>query len=128
MVSFFPQHAVFHTDHIVRLWRVWGVDLIQDGYIGQNPRIIWISTITATCATALSIILKLVGFCFFYAKVASCLVSWVSMACLCATGATSQIFVGNIASGLPKLKVTGTGHISAQGHVSPLLHPSLLQL
>ncbi|KAK0641428.1 hypothetical protein B0T16DRAFT_419817 [Cercophora newfieldiana] len=97
------------------LWRVWGVDLIENNYIAQNPRMIWISLITGACATALSVLLKLVGFCFFYAKVASCIVTWVSMACLCATSATSQIWVGNMANGLPKLKVGGTGSISAQG-------------
>jgi hypothetical protein len=115
--EFPPRHGFSHcfTDIPLRLWRVWGVDLVENNYIGQNPRIIWISMIAGTCATGLSVILKIVGFCFFYAKVASCLVSWVSMACLCATSATSQIFVGNMSSGLPKLKVGGTGQISAQG-------------
>ncbi|KAK1756670.1 hypothetical protein QBC47DRAFT_400301 [Echria macrotheca] len=110
-----PWGHHFDLQWLWRVWRVWGVDLVENNYIGQNPRIIWISMMAGTCATGLSVMLKLVGFFYFYAKVASCLVSWVSMACLCTTSATSQIFAANLASGLPKLKVSGTGRISAQG-------------
>jgi len=97
-----------------RLWRVWGVDLIENGYIGQNPRMIWITVIAGACATALSTVLKLIGFCFFWSKAAALIVSWVSMACLCAMSVMSQMFVGNLVSGASKLKVGGTGHIEAQ--------------
>ncbi|KAK0704381.1 hypothetical protein B0H67DRAFT_557205 [Lasiosphaeris hirsuta] len=103
-----------------RLWRVWGVDLIEDNYIGQNPRMIYLSLIIGACTTALSAILKVFGYCYFYSKVAACIVSWVSMACLCTTSATSQTFASKLASGASRLEVSGEGHISAQLYVAPI--------
>ncbi|KAK4449749.1 hypothetical protein QBC34DRAFT_403935 [Podospora aff. communis PSN243] len=94
------------------LWRDWGVDIVKD--IGQNPRMIWITLITSILSTALSATLKLLGLCFFYAKVASCIVSWVSVICTCALGTTSQTFVGNLVGSLPGLRTGGTGQLSAQ--------------
>lgn len=100
-----------------RLWRVWGVDLIQDNYIGQAPRIIFTSLMTGTCATGLTTALKVIGFCFFWFKVAALVVSWLSMACMCAMATTSHLFASKLVSGASSLKVGGTGHISAQMYV-----------
>ncbi|KAK0627347.1 hypothetical protein B0T14DRAFT_512464 [Immersiella caudata] len=96
------------------LWRDWGVDLVKNNSIGQNPRMIWITLLISAFTTALSAILKILGLCFFYAKVASCILSWVTIACACAMATTSQSFISNLVSSLPKLDVGGTGQLSAQ--------------
>jgi len=75
---------------------------------------------TSALTTALTATLKLLGIWLFHAKTASVVLSWVSLACLCATSGASQMFVGNLVGGLHKMNVGGTGQISARGYVFDL--------
>ena len=67
--------------------------------------------------TALTALLKAVGFCFFWSKVAACVLSWVSLACLVTMSVTSQMMTTNLVNNAHRLDVQGTGRISAQGYV-----------
>ncbi|KAK0730900.1 hypothetical protein B0H67DRAFT_548753 [Lasiosphaeris hirsuta] len=95
------------------LWRVWGVDLVENYLIGQSPRIIYISLMTATSAAVVSLGFGLLGFCWYWSKALATVTIWISAVAIITASAVSQTFVSKLAAEAPKLQVAGAGTIVA---------------
>ncbi|KAF2179573.1 hypothetical protein K469DRAFT_798617 [Zopfia rhizophila CBS 207.26] len=95
-----------------RLWRVWGVDLMENKLVAQTPRMIFIGLITSAASAALAL---LVGFLAVYSYRCTLLVavlSWVTMIATLSTAGLSHTFVTKLVSYAPKLNYDGTGRIT----------------
>ncbi|KAK3363140.1 hypothetical protein B0T25DRAFT_596146 [Lasiosphaeria hispida] len=98
----------------LQLWRVWGVDLVENYLIGQSPRIIYISLMTAASAAVASLAFGVLGFCWYWSKALATVTIWVSAVAIITTSAVSQIFVSKLVAESPRLQVAGTGAIIAK--------------
>ncbi|CAM1500398.1 Fc.00g095600.m01.CDS01 [Cosmosporella sp. VM-42] len=96
-----------------RLWRVWGVDLIQDKLIGSSPTFIYAGFLTATAAVGLSAVFCIFAFCSYWSAVVATLSSWISTIAAITTAALSHIFVSRLVAQAAILETTGSGKVVA---------------
>lgn len=117
----------YHTDYcspwgkqlfdLHRVWRVWGVDLTENNLIGQTPKIVYIGTLATTATAALAVVLGFIAFYSYWGALLTTVVAWIAASTTIATAALSHAFASKLARYLPKLKLTGTGKITAHlGH------------
>ncbi|KAK1836422.1 hypothetical protein QBC39DRAFT_338069 [Podospora conica] len=98
------------------LWRVWGMDLIHNNYIGYRPKTIFYSLITGTSGTVLSLAGCFISiFSSYWGRIVTCITSWISLVALIAMSVTSQQFISKLANNVHHVQPTsGTGSISAR--------------
>tara|TARA_R110002003_G_scaffold64_7_gene6002 strand:+ start:909 stop:1778 length:870 start_codon:yes stop_codon:yes gene_type:complete len=94
-----------------RLWRVWGVDLIQDNLIGQAPRHAFIGLLIGAAATALAIFAGFLTFWFYWGALLSALCAWIAAITAISSAAFSNVFINKLVTTSSTLKLTGTGKI-----------------
>ncbi|KAH7072448.1 hypothetical protein FB567DRAFT_611943 [Paraphoma chrysanthemicola] len=94
-----------------RLWRVWGVDLVQDKLVGQAPRQAFIGLLVGAGSTALSIVMGLLAYKFLWCAVVATLGAWIAAITMICTAAFSTLFINKLVSRAPNLKLTGKGKL-----------------
>lgn len=94
-----------------RLWKVWGVDLIENNLIGQAPRQAFIGLLIGGAATVLSVVAGFLAFWSYWGALLATLCAWIATVTTVSSAAFSNAFVNRLASTSSKLKHTGTGTI-----------------
>jgi hypothetical protein len=61
-----------------RLWRVWGVDLVENKLVAQTPKMIFIGLITSAASAGLSLLVGLLAVYSYRCTLLVTVLSWVS--------------------------------------------------
>ncbi|KAF2828927.1 hypothetical protein CC86DRAFT_183260 [Ophiobolus disseminans] len=95
-----------------RLWRVWGVDLIENKLVAQAPKKIFIGLVTSAASAGLSLLGGLLAVYSYRCTLLVAVLSWVAMIATLSTASLSHTFATKLVSYASSSKYDGKGGIT----------------